>query len=116
MDFTITFKFSGEELFLGKIDLKEKIVNYIYDYKEFYIERIQNELSLNPAQISHIYKHILNKDFQSYLEVHYKDIQTCDSSFFNYKCALEIPVSINIEKMLKSIDRYGINNLDRTIS
>ena len=101
MDFTITLKFSGEELFLGKIDLKEKIVNDIYEYKEFYIERIQNKLSLNSAQTSHIYKYILDKNIQSYLKIHYKDIQTCDSSFFNYKCAIDIPFTMNIKKMLK---------------
>ncbi len=104
MDFMITFKFSGEELFLEKINLEEKIVNYIYEYKEVYIEQIQNKLSLNSAQTSYIYKHILNKDIQIYLKIHYKDIQTCDSSFFNYKCAIEIPFTINIKNMLKRID------------
>jgi len=104
MDFMITLKFSGEELFLEKIKLEEKIVNYIYKFKEQYIEEIRNKLSLNPVQTSHIYKHILNKDIQIYLKIHYKDIQTCDSSFFNYKCAIEIPFTMNIKNMLKRID------------
>ena len=104
MDFTITLKLSGEELFLEEINLEEKIVNDVYRFKEFYIERIKDKLSLNPVQTSHIYKYILNKDIQSYLKIHYKDIQTCDSSFFNYKCAIEIPFTINIKNMLKRID------------
>jgi hypothetical protein len=104
MDFMITLKFSGEELFLKKIYLEDILTDYIYKYKDIYIEDIQRKLALNPSQISYIYKLILNKTIKKYIEIHYKKIQTCDSSFFNYKCALEIPFIIDIERILKRIN------------
>ncbi len=104
MDFMITLKFSGEELFLKKIYLEDILADYIYKYKDIYIEDIRRKLALNPSQISYIYKLILNKTIKKYIEVHYKKIQTCDSSFFNYKCALEIPFTMNIKNMLERVD------------
>lgn len=104
MNFNATLKFSGEELFLKKIYLEDILADYIYKYKDIYIEDIQRKLALNHSQISYIYKLILNKTIKKYIEVHYKKIQTCDSSFFYNKCALEIPFIIDIERILKKID------------